>query len=291
MNSSRYMVARLLLSFGLHRKTKRLSEATDEMHLLRQAEEILGEDVWEQAEEIEEISVEYWTLRKLKMKKVKLLESAGEAGTILDTSHEERNAALNETNQACLVLEKKRDELIVHSEGLAAERDRVVANAQQVKRKFDASRTKIQVLNGEADTIEIIKGERKKLASYKVDFASLKVSRDEVGEKIQTLDEKINKIEAAISEDRKKLRVDASSAYQSIGKANRVMSKLTAEIGMIQLEMKELHGEVGRYVSNNAGIDPVCTTICRDHARLIAQMQSLRSSIALNHKLAAMAGV
>jgi len=291
MNSSRYIAARLLLSFGLHRKTKRLSEAADEMHILRQAEEILGEDVWEQAEEIEEISVEYWTLRKLKMNKVKLLESAGEAGVILDTSHEERNAVLNETNQACLALEKKRDELIVHSEGIMAERDRVIARAKQIKRKFDASHTKIQVLSGTADTVEIIKGERQKLASYKVDFAALKLSRDEVAGKIEALDEKINRIETAISEDRKKLREEASSAYQSIGKANRVMSKLTAEIGAIQFEMKERHCEVGRYVSNHAGPDPVCTKICRDHAHLIAQMQSLRISIAFNHKLASMAGV
>ncbi len=88
-----------------------------------------------------------------------------------------------------------------------------------------------------------------------------------------------------------KLREEASSAYHSIGKANRVMSQLTAEIGAIQLEMKERHCEVGRYVSNNAGTDSVCTKICRDHAHLIAQMQSLRISIALNHKLASMAGV
>jgi len=285
------MVARILLSFGLHRKTKRLSEAADEMHILSQAEEILGEDVWEQAEEIEEISAAYWTLRKLKMNEVKLLGPVGEAGVILDTSHEERNVVLKETNQACLALEKKRAQLIVHSEGLVAERDRVIGRAKQLKRKLDASRTKIQVLSVEADTVEIIKGERQKLVSYKEDFAALKTSHDEVCVKIQALDEKINRIEAAISEDRKKLREEVSSAYQNIGKANIVMSQLTAEIGVIQLEMKERHGEVGRYVSNNAGADPICTKICKDHAHLIAQMQSLRSSIALNLKLAAMAGV
>ena len=256
MNSSRYMIARLALSFGLNRKTKRLSEAADEMHILRQAEEILGEDVWEQAEEIEEISVEYWTLRKLMLRQRELEDALGKAGAILDTSHEERNAVLNQTNQA----------------------------------KFDASRTKVQVLSGEADTLEIINNERKKLAAYKVDFASLKAVRDEVGEKIQKLDDRIMQIEAAIAEDRKKLRVEASSAYQSIGKANRDRSKLSAEIGLLEVEMKHHHCEIGRYVSNHAGTDPICTKICRDHAHLIAQMQSLRSSIALNHKLAAMAG-
>lgn len=285
------MIARLLLSFGLHRKNKRLSEAADEMHLLRMAEEILGEDVWEQAEEIEALSVEYWNLRKLTIQRDKLQELAAQAGAVLDTSHEERNAILNQTNQACLALEKKRDALISNSESLIAERDKIIAQAQQIRRKFDASRTKVQVLSGEAGTAEIIKLERSKLAGYKVDFAALKAQRDEVGERIHVLDEKIRRIEEAIAEDRKKLRVEASSAYQSIGKANRDMSKLTADIGLIDLEMKEHHCEIGRYVSNHAGSDPVCTKICKDHAHLVAQMQSLRSSIALNHKLAAMAGV
>jgi hypothetical protein len=291
MNSSRYMIARLLLSFGLHRKIKRLSEAADEMHLLRMAEEILGEDVWEQAEEIEAISVEYWTLRKLMIQKLKLEESAGKAGIVLDTSHEERNAVLNQTNQACLALERKRDQLILNSEVHIAERDRIIAQAQLIRRKFDAARTKVQVLSGEANTAEIIKGERSKLAGYKVDFSLLKAKRDEVGDRIHVLDEKITKIESAIAEDRTKLREEASSAYQSIGKANRDMSKLTAELGLVELEMKDHHCEIGRYVSNHAGTDKVCTKICKDHAHLVAQMQSLRSSIALNHKLAAMAGV
>ena len=200
MNSSRYMIARLALSFGVKRKTKRLSEAADEMYILRQAEEILGEDVWEQAEKIEETSVEYWMLRKLTLTLNELTESIDKAGVVLDTSQEERNAVLNQTNKACLALEKKRDELISRSEVIIAERDRVIGKAQKIRRKFDASRTKIQVLSGEADTVEIIKGERQKLAAYKVNFAALKISRDEVGEKTQILDDKINRIEAAISE-------------------------------------------------------------------------------------------
>lgn len=291
MNSSRYIIARILLSFGFHRKTKRLSEAADEMHLLRMAEEILGEEVWEKAEEIESISVEYWTLRKLKVQRGKLEESVKEAGVLLDTSHEERNALLAQTNQTCIALEKKRDELIRNSEELIAQRDRMVSEAKQIRRKFDASRTKVQVLSDEADTAEIIMGERQKLAGYKRDFEDLKVKRNEVGEKIQELDGKITRIEEAIAVDRKKLRDEASNAYQSIGKANRDVSKLTTDIGLLDLEMQEHYTEIGRYVSNHAGSDPVCTEICQSHAHLVAQMQSLRTSIALNHKLAAMAVV
>ena len=84
---------------------------------------------------------------------------------------------------------------------------------------------------------------------------------------------------------------EASEAYQSIGKANRDISQLSAEIGLIELGIQEHFCAIGRYVSNHASTNPVCRQICKDHLSLIAQMQSLRSSIALNNKLVSMAGM
>ena len=86
-----------------------------------------------------------------------------------------------------------------------------------------------------------------------------------------------------------RLREEASEAYQSIGKANRDVSKLTAEVGLLDLKMQKHRCEIGRYVSNHAGSDATCRQLCKEHSHLVAQMQSLRSSIALNHKLATMA--
>jgi len=294
MNSSRYLVARIILSFGIHRKNKRLSEAADEMHLLRQAEEILGEDVWEETEDVEEISVEYWNLRKYQISVSKLETSIQEADSILDASHEERNTILNHTNEVCQVLEVERDELIRESEKLIAKRDEIIGRAQQVKRKFEASRTKVMVLTNQdhddgSDHKSEISEERNKLSEYKTLFGGLKEEREAIGDKIQVLDDKITELEARLTEDRKRLRDEASTAYQSIGKANRDKSKLRAEVGVIENEMKQHFSEVGRYVSNHAGTNPTCAKICKDHSHLIAQMQTLRTSIALNHKLAAMA--
>ncbi|MGB0775188.1 MAG: hypothetical protein ACPG32_00910 [Akkermansiaceae bacterium] len=289
MNATGYILSRIALSFGIHRKNKRLSEAADEMHLLRQAEEILGEDVWEQVEEVEEVSVEYWSLRKLMMRREELKRSNSEADKVLNTSHEERSRLLDDTNQACLVLDKKREELIRHSEQLVSERDNIVSRAKLIKRKFDASKTKIAVLSQEGDASSIIASESEKLSEYKVEFLTLKQARSEIAEKINRIDHKITQIEDTIAIERKKLRDQASHAYQNIGKANRDVSKLTAEIGLIDVEAKDYYTDIGRYVSTHAGTDAVCTKICRDRAHLIAQMQSLRASIAFNHKLASLA--
>ncbi len=290
MNSTRYFLARLAMAFGLDLKNKRLSEAADEMHLLRLAEEILGEDIWEATEELEEVSVEYWSLRKLQKEKKKLMGFVEKLGESLDLSHEERNQILNQTNQLREKREAEKAKLIKKSEALIAERDRVIAMAQRIKRRYDASRTKMQVLADDASKREIIEEERKKLVDYKKDFVQLKEMRVKIGKKIKVFDEKIAKIDEKLLEERKKLRTEASSAYQNIGKVNRDMSKVSAQIGLIDLEVNDLYGEIGRYVSIHYEGNPVCREICKDHKNLIAQMQLLRTSIAYNHKLASMAG-
>ena len=295
MNSTRYIFARWALACGIHMKTKRLSEAAEEMHLLRQAEEILGEDVWEQVEEVEEVHIDYWTLRKHQLELAKLEEKIGDADTLLNSSHDERNTILNHTNEVCQELEESRDKLIKGSEELIAKRDEIISRAQQIKKRFDASRTKVAVLSSQetegynSDNKSTIEKERKKLAEYKNSFAKLKAERAEIGVELSDFDEKISKIEEELSEDRKKMRSEAASAYQNIGKANRDKSKLCADVGIIEEVKKQHFAEIGRYVSNHAGTDPICTQICKEHSHLVAQMQTLRSSIALNHKLAAMA--
>ena len=285
MNTYRYIIARLFLSFGLHRKTKRLMEATDEMHLLHQAEEILGEDVWDRVEDVEALSVEYWNLRKSKMYIAKLKDSIQEAGNHLDTSHEKRHEILDQTNKECQALEAQRVEYTKKSDALILERDRAIVEARQVKRKFEASRTKIEVLTLEGGKEDVIAREHEVIASFKEEFKKLKKDRDAVGEKIQKINEKIRSVDDALGHDRKRLRDEASVAYQSIGRANRDMSKLSAEVGIAEIEMRGFFQKIGNYVSQNVGLDPICSEISRDYGNLIAQMQNLRSSIALNHKL------
>ncbi|MBK1830230.1 hypothetical protein JIN77_05815 [Verrucomicrobiaceae bacterium R5-34] len=294
MNSSRYILARIAAAFGIHRKNRRLSEAADEMHLLRQAEEILGEDTWEQTEGIEALNSEYWNLRKLQMSVGKLEKAIEEADAILQQSHDERNSILNHSNEVCQVIETERDELVRELEQLNAKRDKIVSRAQLVKRNFEASRTKVMVLTGEedeggSDHQEVIREERAKLSEYKASFDKLKKGREEVGVQISELEAKISELETQIETDRKRHREEASGAYQNIGKANRDKSKLTAEVGLLEAEMTQHFSEIGRYISNHAGTDPICTKICKEHAHLIAQMQTLHTSIALNHKLAAIA--
>ena len=279
------------MSFGLHRKNKRLLEAADETHLLRQAEEFLGEDVWERVEDIEPISVEYWGLRKLRMDVAKLKIAMSEAGDNLTVSHEERNLVLNQTNQECIALDEKRIGYKLEARELISQLDQMISAAKLIKRKYEASRTKIEVIGLEGGDEKIIERERSKIALHKQELKDLKQKRDEIGDQIKALDYKVLRIEETLGNDRKRLREEASNAYQSIGQANKDISKLGAEVALHESEMKSHYCEIGRYVSIHIGSDSTCTEIGKGYASLIAQMQSLRSSIALNHKLVGLANV
>ena len=292
MNSSRYILARLALSFGLNRKGKRLTEAADELHLLRQAEEILGEEIWEHMETVDEVGVHYWNLRKYQIAIDKLEEQINIANESLDASQEIRNDILNQANEQSQPIAETRDELLKKSEKLTAKRDEIVARAQQIKRRIEASQTKLSVIVSENESDgnqAIIQAEQEKLAQFKADFILLKKERESVGHRIKDLDQELAAAEAELGDDRKRLREEAAVAYQGIGKANRNKSKLRAEVGVIEVEMRQHFHEIGKYASTHIDTEPVCAELCKEHSQLSAQIQTLRNSIALNHKLAAQA--
>ena len=290
MNNFRYAMARLGLAFGLSWKNKRLAEAAEETRLLRMAEEILGEEIWENTENLEAVSVEYWSLRKLTLKKKEIEEQVRQAGDALNLSHEERDEVLHRSNEAREALEKKRKDLIEKSDLVVEERNQIITRVRELRRQFDASRAKIHVLTQEGSAADVVREERVKMVNYKAQFESLKLERDAVDERIAEFDELVARVEDAIAEDRNRLKARASEAYQSIGKANQDVSQLSAEIGLIEQEMQEHFTEIGYYVSRHVKSDSMCRQLCKHYSGLVAQMHSLRNSIVMNHKLASMAG-
>ena len=90
MTRFRYFVWRLGQTFGISMAGRHASHAASELHLLREAEEILGRLCWEDIEEVEELSVEYWNLRKLDKAYNELDRRIDSASTTLQQSHDER---------------------------------------------------------------------------------------------------------------------------------------------------------------------------------------------------------
>lgn len=287
MTPTRYVLARIAQSFGITRRTQRMSEAAFETHLLREAEQQLGVQLWAETEHVEELSVEYWNLRKLRREREELEAKLSEAEQTLAAAHEERAALLNQTTEAQQELEQRRLDLLKELEEIARERDQVVALAKEVRRIYDGLKMKISVLTeeqGEQINPETDKA-KTRMRELRHDFEVLKQRRAEVGQRLEEGDARLREVEAQLGERRKVRRDEAAKTFQIIGQANRDISNFRAQIGLIETREQQLYGEIGRHVSRNARSNQQLTQIYRAHQSMIDVMAALRRSIAMNRRL------
>jgi len=289
MTSTRYFYARIAQAFGIHRRSLRMADAATEMHLLREAESYLGSQIWENVEQVEDLSVEYWNMRKLMKERAEAQQRLDACQERLDKAHEERATMLLAFAEPHHDLIEQRVVILKDLEALAVKRDDVVANARRIRRNFDGMKMKLEVLTNESSEAmpdEEIANVKTRLAELKLEFSRLKAERDQIAEEIKQGDEKIDAIDEQLSERRQSRRTDTSEAFAVIGEANKEVSLLRAEIGLLDNQIHELHSEIGRYVSRNAHNQPACAQACKAHRSLVDVMRALRRSIALNHRLA-----
>jgi chromosome segregation ATPase len=290
MTTTRFFVARIAQAFGYVRRAQRMGDAASEMHLLREAEAYLGEAIWEKVENIEQLSVEYWNLRKLVKDLDEVRERLAAAQRRLDIAHEERANVLNNTPEANQELLDRRVVLLTELEALAQKRDGIVTAAREVRRAYVGLKMKLEVLTNEAGGSNTndaeISAVKQRLDELKKRFAELKQERIDVGHKIEQGDNKVDEVDELLKEEKRQRRLLASEAFEAIGEGNKEISVLRAESGLLETRMRQLYGEIGRYVSRHSHQDPACTAAASSHRGLVDVMRALRRSVALNHRLA-----
>jgi chromosome segregation ATPase len=184
----------------------------------------------------------------------------------------------------------KRMALLTELEELAHQRDRIVTDAREIRRSYTGLKTKLEVLTHEADdtpaTREEIAKVKTRLGELKTRFAELKQERIRIGQRIEEGDAKVDAVDEKLKEERSQRRLQASEAIQTIGEGNKELSVLRAESGLIDTQMRQLFGEIGRHVSRNTRRDPACAAAVTTHHGLVDVMRALRRSVALNHRLA-----
>ncbi|MGC4015490.1 MAG: hypothetical protein QM755_13380 [Luteolibacter sp.] len=149
MTPTKFFVARVAQAFGIHRKTKRMSDAASEMHLLRDAETFLGGSVWENVAEIDELSVEDRNLRKLVKERDGIRERLLACEEQLSVAHAERSTLLNSHSEPQQEALEERGTVMARLESLARKRDEIVARAREVRRSYDGLKMKLEVLTKE----------------------------------------------------------------------------------------------------------------------------------------------
>ena len=286
MTRSRYLLARVAHAFGISRRSRRLSDAATESHLLKEAELVLGRRIWKAVEEVEQLGIEYWNLRRLTAKRAELLEAMKMAEEQLDSAHEQRAEVLGAKSARQQELEAKRSALLEELETLARKRDAVVARAREVRRLYDGLKTKIEVLSQESGgEVGAMDKSRLRMNELRGQFDELKVERDAIAAEIRGKDEEMNVLEGQIAAERSQQREEASESFHVIGDANRKISSTKAELGVIETKMQQLYGEIGRHVSLHFRSDSHCRDAVASQLPLVEVMTALRKSIVLNQRL------
>jgi predicted nucleic acid-binding Zn-ribbon protein len=289
MTTTRYLIARVAQAFGYVRKAHRMGDAAREMHLLREAEAYLGLSIWENCKDIENLSVEYWNLRKLQKEHDVLQEKINTAESGLASAHEERAHILEITPETNQELIDQRAEKLKELEALATKRDLVVAQGRDVRRIYVGLKMKLEVLTQEASHPEEhqdeIQSVKQRLEELKNEFTDLKNKRIKVGQEIEQGDAELDAIDEQLKNIKQDRRLKASDSFQVIGDCNKQLSVLHSEIGSLETQMRSLHGEIGRYVSRYYHNDPQCAAASKSHRTLAEVMRALRRSIALNLRL------
>lgn len=265
-----------------------MAEAATETHLLRDAELHLGQLLWEKCESLDDLSVEYWNIRKLVKELATKTEHLKECQAKLDAAHEERAQTLLAATGVDPEITAQRNRLIQELDELAARRDQVILKARRVRRSFDGLKAKLEVLieAGETANQEAIAECKIRILEIKAEFEGLKLERGTVATEIDAKDLELNEIEDSISQLSKERRFDVSKTFAAISEFNQEVSTLNAEIGILQKRKLELCAEIGRYLSRNTETSPACATICKPHRAIVDVMAALRRSISYNHRIA-----
>lgn len=285
MTHTSYYIALIAKSFGIERRNKRLSDASSEMGLLREAEYQLGKLLWEKIEPVEELSVEYWNLRKYVKENQAQVAAMTALNEKLSELHEKRAEILNETSTVQEELEQKRGEFLLKMEELAYKRDSLIRRAKEIRRIHEGHLTKIEVLERDGDRGEEVEAVKNEIDAMKEEFRSLKQQRTEVAEELEKGDRELDEVNNKLQAIKQEKRDRAAVVFQEIGTINRDLSNIRSEIGNSESQIRHLQAEVGRYISRYYKRNPHCGQVAKSERAMVEVMRMLRISIAMNHKL------
>jgi chromosome segregation ATPase len=268
------------------RKSVRLAEATNETHLLKEAETFLGAAIWRHAESVQALAMEYWNLRKFTNERETLSKEILHLQGKFNATYQEPSASQESITESLQDLTNERKKALNHLDNLILERERIIAKAQDVRRNYDGLKIKQDVLQKEGDNLAEIQNASARIAEIRNEFEALKQARDKIAQDIATANARIHEMDTWIGDRKKSNKSTSDVASEFIGDANQQISARQAQLNSLNTQIRQLHGDIGHYISLNYPSDTKSKKVGEDHRGLIEVMAALRRSIQFNWKLA-----
>lgn len=287
MNAAGYVFRRVLWQFGIKRAKKRWETANRELQILKEAEDLLGRVAWREADEIEELTGEYWQLKNIEGQEVAITSEIerirqenedleDQIFDITDDIHEEIDQLVEKRNAVAADV----DQYLVEIEDIREE-------AAEIRRRFDGHKVKYKVLKQQQD------GDPGELAKIQTTLKELREAfnerKDQTIERnrrIEEIETRLMAVDETIHEKRQEIGVRTARVSQKIGENSRRLADLMAQAGAFERERRELQSKIGLYLSANPDGSEGLRKATRHHMDLVGKINYFRKSIQYNQRLA-----
>ncbi len=287
MNAFGYVVRRVLWQFGIKRAKKRWEIANRELQVLKEAEDLLGRVAWQEADEVEELTGEYWQLKSIESQEVALLEEIERLKEENDALEDKILDITDEVHEEIDRLVEQRNEIASEVDQFLLEIEEIREDASEIRHRFDGHKVKYKVLQAQ-EGVDPAGLERIKtiLRDLKTAFNERKEQTIERNRQIEKIEERLIKVDEAIQAKRQEIGKRSAKVSQKIGENSKRLADQMAKVGAFAREKSELQSKIGLFLSANPDASEGLRKATRRHMDLVGRINYFRKSIQYNQRLA-----
>lgn len=285
MTKSKYYTYLVLKSFGAKIAQRRLADATHEMHLLKDAQELLGFYNSDHIEEIDELKTEYWEIKNLKKQIDDLEEEEDEIQESLHDAIQKKNEVGEGGGSAEEELDNKINELVDQREEYLEKRTTIFNEGKRVRKVYDGLKAKMDYFINDLDEDDPERLDTaKRLEDCVTELTFLKGERDSIVSVIENIENQIQGKEDELNDIKAESDFESFTSYSDVGGKNKKLTEIRSRRAILQNNLDKNVRYVGRFLFANRK-DREVNGCIKSHREIVHQANALRKSIILNHKL------
>lgn len=286
MTRAKYLQTKLLIKLGIGPSDRVRVTAATEAHLLRDAEGTIGNLAWEDVESIDNLSSDYWELRKLAKRHHEISAKIEPIAKELQLAQESRKALLENNSDKTSSKSRQRDENKRQSERLGRERTSIIAEGLELRRKLNGLQTKIEVISEESSgTSELqLQNARSEITENEERFEKLRRRRSAVEDKIKQLHEEETQLSEDLEREERGTKDEMKAQFNEISRLNKELTDYGNELGGIHKEAEPLYTSIGKYLISHA-YDSEVKTATKKHRALLKLVDKIQDSYTRNQEL------
>ncbi len=275
----------LLKAAGAKIAQRRLAEATHELKLLKEAQEIIGFHNSDHIETIDELKTEYWEIKGIQSKIEKIEEEEESIEESLQEAIAKRSEIFLQGDDKIQTLNNEIMKLVEEREIQLERRMKIFSEGKRVRKVYDGFKSKMDYLKVEVNEDDSqLKETANQIDECISNLGQLKNDRDIVVSQIEKIEEDINIKEETLEKIKGDSEFESFANNTDVGGQNKKLSELRREKSALKNELGKNVRHVGKFLFANRRDEDVRSCI-KSHRQVLHQAAELRKSIILNHKI------